>query len=112
MSIIEKDNSLIISGVADFELADIFDCGQCFRWNKVSENSYFGIAFSRALLIEKSGDDLIFHNTSRSDFDNIWFDYFDFGRDYTAIKNKLSADDMMACAIGYGGGIRILRQDT
>ena len=26
-----------------FELKDIFDCGQCFRWNKQPDNSYIGV---------------------------------------------------------------------
>ena len=26
-----------------FELADVFDCGQCFRWNKELDGSYTGV---------------------------------------------------------------------
>ena len=112
MKIIEKDGNTILSEVADFELADIFDCGQCFRWDRASDNSYFGVASGRALLLEKKGGELIFHATAREDFDRIWYDYFDFGRDYSGIKKTLSSDPILAEAIGYGGGIRILRQDA
>ena len=26
-----------------FELKDIFECGQCFRWNKQEDGSYIGV---------------------------------------------------------------------
>ena len=32
-----------IKNIKSFELADIFDCGQCFRWNKQEDGSYTGI---------------------------------------------------------------------
>lgn len=30
--------------VKDFALADIFECGQCFRWERCADGSYEGIA--------------------------------------------------------------------
>lgn len=53
MDINKKDNNLIVTGLKDFNLHHIFDCGQCFRFNAVSENSYFGIAKNKALLISQ-----------------------------------------------------------
>lgn len=111
MKIREENSNLILSGVTDFELADIFDCGQCFRWERVSDSSYFGVACGRALLLEKKDGELIFHGTSKEVFDSVWYRYFDFERDYAGIKVKLSADPILSEAIGYGGGIRILRQE-
>ena len=32
-----------IENIKSFELADIFDCGQCFRWNKQDDGSYTGV---------------------------------------------------------------------
>ena len=29
-----KEQEYEIKNIKSFELADIFDCGQCFRWNK------------------------------------------------------------------------------
>ena len=54
MDINKKDNNLIVTGLKDFNLHHIFDCGQCFRFNAVSENSYFGIAKNKALLISQN----------------------------------------------------------
>ncbi len=111
MKIFENSANLILENVCDFEPCHIFDCGQCFRWERQSENSYFGIAFGKALLIEKSGDSLVFYNTSIDDFEKIWRNYFDLGRDYGGIKGYLSKDKIMAEAISFGEGIRILNQE-
>ncbi len=111
MKIYENNGDLILEEVCDFELSHIFDCGQCFRWERVDENSYFGIAYGKALLIEKCGTCLIFHNTDSITFDAVWREYFDFSRDYTTLKQKLSRDKVMAEAIAFGTGIRILNQE-
>lgn len=112
MKIKENNGNLIIECVTDFELSDVFDCGQCFRWERTAENCYEGVARGKALILEKDGSNLIFHGTSKEDFDNIWYDYFDFSRDYSKIKNILSKDKILLEAISYGDGIRILKQDT
>lgn len=114
----EEKNSVLVYGVRDFELKDIFECGQCFRWNPEEDGSYSGVAFGRAvnILYEKEGDreegTLIIRNSTAEDFENIWKKYFDLERDYGQIKEKLSEnDEIMAKAVEYGRGIRILNQD-
>lgn len=111
MKIINDNNNLIVSGIRDFNLKHIFDCGQCFRFNEVDENTYLGVAKGKALRISQSGDTITLYCTSQSDWDNIWYDYFDMGRDYGKIKHTLSQDSVMKDAIVYGDGIRILNQD-
>ena len=36
-----------IAGIRDFDLDHIFDCGQCFRWNRGEDGSYTGTAYGR-----------------------------------------------------------------
>lgn len=75
MDINKKDNNLIVTGLKDFNLHHIFDCGQCFRFNcSKCENSYFGIAKNKALLISQNDDEVIFYDTTEDDFKNIWYD--------------------------------------
>ena len=81
MKISEYNNNLVLTNVNDFNLDNIFDCGQCFRWNKLLDGSYVGVAMSRALRISQEGDTVTFYDTTRDDFDNIWFNYFDFNTD-------------------------------
>lgn len=111
MRIIEDNGNVILKQVCDFEPDNIFDCGQCFRWDKVSDNAYIGIAASKALLVEKDGADVILHSTTVGDFEKIWYDYFDLGRDYAAVKDALSSDSVLKKAINFGKGIRILNQE-
>lgn len=111
MDIICKDNDLIVTGLKDFKLNHIFDCGQCFRFNSVCENTYFGVAHGKALKISQLDDIVTLYDTSKEDFENIWFDFFDLNRDYGEIKSTLSSDSVMREAISYGDGIRILNQD-
>lgn len=111
MKIKEIDNNLIVTGLKDFNLYHIFDCGQCFRFNKVDDNTYFGVAKGKALRISQDGDLITLYDTTEKDFNEIWFDFFDLGRDYSIIKNELSSDPIMKKAIKYGDGIRILNQD-
>lgn len=105
-----KDNNLILENLTDFKLPDIFDCGQCFRWNPAEDGSYIGVALGRALKIFQEGTTVTFYDTSPEDFKNIWYNYFDMGRDYAEIRQKLSSDEKLAGAFEFGSGIRILRQ--
>ena len=113
MNVIEKDNKIILEGISeDFEPQHVFDCGQCFRWLKEEDNSYTGVVQGRVINVKKENDLIIFDNTNKEDFENLWFDYFDLGRDYTKIKNKLRVmDEYLEKATEFGTGIRILQQD-
>ncbi|WP_172856463.1 DNA-3-methyladenine glycosylase 2 family protein [Thermoanaerobacterium sp. RBIITD] len=103
---------VIVHGIKDFNLKETLECGQCFRWNEEDDGSYTGVAFDRVINVKLNGDILTIDNTTLSDFNDIWYDYFDLGRDYGRIKDVLSQDEVLKEAIKYGEGIRILRQDT
>ena len=113
MKIIEKDNKIMLEGISeDFDPQHVFDCGQCFRWLKEEDNSYTGVVQGKVVNVKKENDIIIFDNTNKEDFDNIWFDYFDLGRDYSEIKNELKVmDEYLEKATEFGKGIRILQQD-
>ncbi|MBC6696417.1 DNA-3-methyladenine glycosylase 2 family protein [Terrisporobacter mayombei] len=112
MRVIEKDNKVIIEGLSDFEPKHVFDCGQCFRWLRQEDGSYTGVVQGKVINVKKENDLIILDNTNKEDFENIWFDYFDLGRNYTEIKNKLKVmDEYLEKATEFGEGIRILQQD-
>ena len=114
MIITEKDNAVIAEDVQDFDPDHIFDCGQCFRWEKSGEAAYLGTAMGRQALIEydRDGKTLKIHGADREDFETVWRNYLDLDRDYSLIKKTLSEkDDIISAAIEYGHGIRILNQD-
>lgn len=113
MNIIEKDNKVILEGISeDFEPQHVFDCGQCFRWLREEDGSYTGVVQGRVINVKKEDDLIIFDNTNKEEFENIWFDYFDLGRNYSEIKNELKVmDEYLEKATEFGKGIRILQQD-
>ena len=110
MKIYEKDTDLILENANDFNLTQTFDCGQCFRWDKHGDG-YLGIACGQPLYITAQGDNIILYDTSAKDWENTWKHYFDADRDYSKIKQTLSADSVMKNAISFGSGIRILNQE-
>lgn len=111
MEIQYESGNIILTNVPDFDLRHIFDCGQAFRFDKEADGSYFGVAFGHALKISQNGSRVILHETTEQEFNDIWYNFFDFDRDYGQIKRALAHDDVMRQATEYGFGIRILRQE-
>ena len=95
-----------------FELKDIFDCGQCFRWKKQEDGSYTGIFGKNVLNVKKEDNKITFQGICEKDIKETVEKYFDLNRDYEKIKAKLAKiDNNMKTSIEYGKGIRILNQD-
>lgn len=108
----EYDNGVIIKDVEDFDPVHVFDCGQCFRWLKEDDGSYTGVAMGRVINVRREGKDIVIDNTNIEDYRDIWFDYFDLGRDYSLLKNEfVKHDENLKNAVDFGWGIRILKQD-
>lgn len=105
------ENTVILKNIKDFSLKDIFECGQCFRWKRTSNNTYILVAFNRVIEVEKQDKDVIIYNANLEDFHNIWEEYFDLKRDYNDIKERLSKDHILKKSVEFGQGIRILKQD-
>ena len=94
----------------DFELAHIFECGQCFRWKEQEDGSFVGVVKYGVISIKKDYDKWIIE----SNIDNKEFirHYLDLKTDYTEIKKIICEDDRnLKIASEYGYGIRILNQD-
>lgn len=105
------ENKVILKDVKDFNIKQICESGQCFRWKKEAENRYIGVAYERVLEVEQIDNDVILHNTNEEDFKNIWLRYFDLETDYSKIKEELSKDEVLRKSVEYGYGIRILNQE-
>ncbi len=110
-NIIEKDNRIILKNMEDFEPKHIFECGQAFRWRIEEDGSYTAVHKGKVINVKREGKHVIFSNTNRNEFENIWYSYFDLGRDYSKIKEELSKDPILKEAIDFGEGIRILKQE-
>ncbi|NLY42649.1 MAG: DNA-3-methyladenine glycosylase 2 family protein [Clostridiaceae bacterium] len=111
MEVYPYSDGVIVKGVRDFDPVHIFECGQCFRWEREPDGSYTGVAHGRVINIKKEKDDILIRNTNLDDFENLWQTYFDMDRDYGKIKQQLEKDHVLKEAIQFGWGIRILNQD-
>ena len=108
-----KEQQYILKNPVTFDLRDIFECGQCFRWNEQEDGSYTGIWKENVVNVIKEGRDYRFTGICKDgDFEKEITEYFDLNRNYEKIKEDLSKiDEYMKNSIKYGKGIRILNQD-
>ena len=107
-----KEQIYEIKNIDSFELRDIFECGQCFRWDKEDDGSYTGVFKGNVLNVKKEKDNVIFKGMCNGNIKEIVEEYFDLNRDYAKIKRELAKiDENMRISIEYGKGIRILNQD-
>lgn len=105
------EQKYIIKNCKSFKVRDIFECGQCFRWNEEPDGSYTGI-FGHNVLNVKEEKDIVITGICNGNIEDICKNYFDLDRNYEEIKETLSLiDDNMKESIKYGKGIRILNQD-
>lgn len=105
------EQKYIIKNCKSFKVKDIFECGQCFRWNEEPDGSYTGI-FGHNVLNVKEEKDIVITGICNGDIEDICKNYFDLDRNYEEIKETLSLiDDNMKESIKYEEGIRILNQD-
>ena len=106
------EKEYILEDCKSFEPEHIFECGQCFRWNKQEDGSYTGIFKENVVNVKKENNRIIFKGICKENIKEECIDYFDLDTDYDNIKNKLSnVDDYLKTSIEYGEGIRILNQD-
>ena len=110
--ILMKEQKYIIENQESFELKDIFECGQCFRWNENEDGSYTGVINNGVLNVEKQSEKIIFTGMLDKDIKEVVRFYFDLDRNYEEIKMQLSnIDKYLKTSVEYGKGIRILNQD-
>ena len=101
---IEKNNS--------FNLKHIFECGQCFRWNKETDGSYTGVIRNNVLNVKEEDNNIIFDGMCEENIEELVTSYFNLNTDYEKIKKDLSkVDEYLKTSIKFGSGIRILKQD-
>ncbi|GAA0784933.1 DNA-3-methyladenine glycosylase family protein [Hathewaya limosa] len=105
------ENGVIVKEIKNFDLHNVFECGQCFRWNKTESGSYIGVAFEKVIEVDKKDNNMLIYNTNLKEFYDIWEEYFDLKNDYGKIKDILREDPILKEGIKFGEGIRILKQE-
>lgn len=107
-----EEQKIIVKNIDSFVLKDIFECGQCFRWNLQEDGSYTGVFGENVLNVKQEKQNIIMEGICKKDIKETIEDYFDLKRDYVQIKEKLAKiDENMEISTKYGQGIRLLNQD-
>ena len=107
-------NVVMLDHLDHFNVRQILESGQVFRFEKITDQSYILIAKQRLIKLAQHEDSssVMVYNTNISELDEVWSHYLDIETNYAEIANILSAkDEHMAKAVQFGEGIRILRQD-
>ncbi|MDE6550914.1 MAG: 8-oxoguanine DNA glycosylase [Clostridia bacterium] len=99
-----NNNDIIVSDLRDFDIRQILDCGQIFRYVRNDDGSYTVYSTDKRCNVRQSDGYAVIGSDDKSYFT----DFFDLSRDYSLIKSRLESKPFMAEAISYGSGIRIL----
>ena len=101
----------MIQNIKNFDLEQIADSGQCFRWRKIDEGKYLIPAYDHIVTVTQSGEKFEFSCTE-AEYQIIWKHYFDLELDYGKIIAAIDKNDtFLKEAAEYGSGIRILNQE-
>lgn len=117
----EVNGGLLVSGLSDFSIAQIFDCGQCFRFDPDRDGpAVSGIYAGRRLTFSQpTPDSLLIAGADAGFFSAKLVRFLSLDVDYAAIKadilsrfdGQVPGDPVIRSAVEIGSGIRILRQD-
>jgi len=108
----EIEGRVVLEPINSFDIEQILECGQCFRFHKIHNYTYTIVAKGRILTITQSKEGIIYYPTSAKEFEKLWIPYFDLNKDYDIIKQYLAKKDIhLHNAIEFAPGIRILNQD-
>lgn len=95
-----------------FNLKYTLECGQCFRWNKIDENTYIGVVKDRVLKVRQEGNKIFIKSDKEENLEKVVRYYFDLDRDYEKLEKKIVLiDDNIAKAVKNTSGLRNLNQD-
>lgn len=105
------EEGIRVTEISGLSLPETLDCGQCFRWKADENGNWRGVVKGIYGNIRPEKDGITFIGADEKQFDEVWFDYFDFGRDYDSLKSDFGANEMLREACEFAPGIRVLHQE-
>lgn len=110
--IAEKTNDGIkITGISELSLPETLDCGQCFRWKPDENGNWQGTVHGVCRSIRQERQGITILGANEEEFSSVWYDYFDLGRDYDALKKDFAECEILHEACEFAPGIRVLHQE-
>lgn len=115
---------VIVKGIEYFQVGQVFDCGQCFRFDPTEDGGFEGIAGGQYIKLCQDNDNTLeLIGITAEDYYGFWRHYLALDDDYAKIRAEISAcaaaasgsraerDPVMENAMSCGAGIRILHQE-
>ena len=101
-----QNNKIIIKDLSQFNIVQILECGQIFRF-KIKDDC--ALVFS----LDKFAKIKTYNNRVEIKTDDVEYfvNFFDLKTDYNQIKSMLKKDMFLSSAVDYGYGIRILKNN-
>lgn len=94
-----------------FNLKSTLECGQCFRWEKLSENEYIGVIEDRVLKVKQVKNNIYISSSNYENLEKVVKKYFDLEKDYKKIEDEIvNIDNHVKEAVKNSSGIRHLNQ--
>ncbi len=93
------------------DLEATFNCGQCFRFERLPDGAFGGVAFGKSVRFYEEDEVITVECETEEDF-SLWRDFLDIDRDYEKIIASLENQELLYRIADYGRGIRILKQDA
>ena len=107
-----------LENVELFDVSKAFDCGQCFRFDRVyssrHENEFAGCAHGKYISVAQDAHTIYIYNVTAREYYDVFEKYLALDRDYSAINAdilSLSDNPTLKDAVSTSSGIRILKQD-
>lgn len=104
---------MVILSIDNFNLKQIAESGQCFRWKQADARGYRYsiIANGECIEVEQIADKTFAFYCNDRTFSEFWKEYFDISADYTFTPAGEGCNPLIRKAAAAGSGIRILRQE-
>ncbi len=94
----------------DFNLGHTLECGQVFRWDKISPSQYEGVVGPEIFRVRGEKEGLLIETSSPRLRPSYIKSYFDLTLDLAYIYNRICKDKHIKAAITKFKGLRIIRQ--
>ncbi len=109
---------VLVEGAEHFDVSKVFDCGQCFRFDRVENSShtdeFSGCAYGKYISVAQDDDKLYIYNITADEYFKTFEHYLALDRDYSEINRdilSLSDNPTLKEALDVSSGIRILKQE-
>ena len=111
-------STVVVHSTDIFDVGKVFDCGQSFRFDPVTNTEhdveFAGCAYGKYISVAMTGSDVYIYNVTLDEYESLWSSYLGLDRDYANINAdilSLSDNAALADAVLRASGIRILRQE-